>query len=187
MTIALNKAENGAERARTANPRVANAVLSQLSYGPCFYLPKYMKSDVHSTMDRWSEPMTKRTTLAALMLLIGLGCKHEQVAVKSAPTATPAPVIAPDTTGKVIVHIVSRNQTITVKSGKHGVVYSVRDARGNVMLADASEAELQKFNPLLYQQIRHYIAVQADASSAIEASGLQDEPEPFSLDASLAR
>ena len=25
---------NGAERARTANPRVANAVLSQLSYGP---------------------------------------------------------------------------------------------------------------------------------------------------------
>ena len=28
------KPENGAERARTANPRVANAVLSQLSYGP---------------------------------------------------------------------------------------------------------------------------------------------------------
>src|SRR5438309_1135560 len=78
--------------------------------------------------------MRKTITLAAMALLtIGLlGCKHEQVAV--GPKPAPQPVIAPDTTGKVIVHIVSRNQTITVKSGPNGVVYSLRDAAGKLML-----------------------------------------------------
>jgi len=113
--------------------------------------------------------MRGRIVMAGLVAVIGVGCKNttQPVAQKSAP----APVIVPDTTGKVIVHIVSRNQTITVKSGEHGVVYSIRDAAGKVMLADATPEEFQRVDPQLYDQIQHYIAVQADASQAIEASG----------------
>jgi hypothetical protein len=127
--------------------------------------------------------MTKRITLAALTLLIGLGCQHQQTAMKPAATsvASAKPVIAPDSTGKVIVHIVSRNQTITVKSGPHGVVYSIRDAQGKLMLADATPEEFQRVDPVLFNQIQHYIAVQADTSGAIEASGdVRAAPVPFS-------
>src|SRR5262245_25151163 len=97
-------------------------------------------------------------------LLIGLGCKHEQMARTAAPAAPvaaapPAPVLAKDTTGKVIVHIVSRNQTITVKSGEHGVVYSVRDAEGELTLADATPEEFQRVDPVLFNQIQHSMAV----------------------------
>jgi hypothetical protein len=141
--------------------------------------------------------MSRQTTLSTIavltaLALVGLGCQQEK---KTAAVLTPqpqsqaqiqaaapaaAPVIPRDTTGKVIVHIVSRNQTITVKSGEHGVVYSIRDARGKLMLADATPAEFEQYDPQLFNQVRHYIAVQADPSGAIEASGM--EPVPAAID-----
>ncbi len=125
-------------------------------------------------------PMNKSIAIAAVTLLIGLGCKHEQVATVS-PKPAPQPVFVPDTTGKVIVHIVSRNQTITVKSGTNGVVYSLRDAQGKVMLADATPEEFKRVDPQLFNQIQHYIAVQADTAEAIEASGdVRAAPVPWS-------
>ena len=124
--------------------------------------------------------MLKRFAIAsALFGMVAMGCSHthhekvtkETKVETSSAAPAPAPVIAPDTTGKVIVHIVSRNQTITVKSGQHGVVYSVRDAAGKLMLADATPQEFEQYDPQLFNQIKHYIAVQADPSAAIEASG----------------
>jgi len=116
------------------------------------------------------------SAIAILAALIGVGCQQEK---KPAAVLTPqersqaqiqAAAPAPDTTGKVIVHIVSRNQTITVKSGEHGVVYSIRDSQGKLILADATPQQLEQYDPQLFRQLRNYIAVQADASEAIESS-----------------
>ena len=137
--------------------------------------------------------MSKTTisAIAILTALIGVGCQQEK---KPAEVLTPRPepqtqaqattAIPKDTSGKVIVHIVSRNQTITVKSGDHGVVYSIRDAKGNLMLADATPQQLEQYDPQLFRQLRNYIAVQADASEAIESSSV--EPV-WAGDASAAR
>src|SRR4051812_38234559 len=143
------------------------------------------------TGKKGADPMSKTITLAALTLLIGLGCKHEQMASRTAPpsapaaaravAATPQPAIAKDTSGRVICHIVSRHETITVKSGDHGVIYSIRDAEGKLTLADATPEEFQRFNPQLFGQVQHYIAVQADTAGAIEASGdIRAAPVPWS-------
>ena len=62
-----------------------------------------------------------------------------------------------------------------------GHLYSIRDAQGKLMLADATPEEFQRVDPVLFNQIQHYIAVQADTSGAIEASGdIRAAPVPFS-------
>src|SRR5438034_5932780 len=89
---------------------------------------------------------------AALVGLIGgagAGCKCSK---KEPPPAQPAAQTAAYPT---IVHIVSRHQTITIKSSPQGPRYSVRTDEGKILLADATAAEFESADPKLYQQMRH--------------------------------
>jgi hypothetical protein len=127
--------------------------------------------------------MHKTIAIASLTVLIGLvnglGCQHAKPPAAAAPPPPePAtPFFVKDTTGRVIVHVVSRHETITVKSGDHGVTYTVMGRDGTMILADATDAEFEKANPQLYQQIRHYIAVQADSAHAIQAADMPSAPD----------
>ena len=96
-------------------------------------------------------------------IVIGLG----STANLAPPGTLPAAAMAGDPRHPVIVHIVSRNQTITVRSGEKGLLYSLTGIDGNVVIADATPDKFQQLQPELYRAIRGYIAVQADASPAI--------------------
>ena len=80
------------------------------------------------------------------------------------------PAIAPSASGAgsvtdspVIVHLASRDNTITISSGPNGVVYSVTDKQGHVLHRDLSEKELQAKAPELYQFIKNAIGANGSA------------------------
>jgi hypothetical protein len=73
-----------------------------------------------------------------------------------------AAAMANDAKHPVIVHIVSRDQTITVRSGEKGLLYSLTAADGKVMIADATPDKFAQLQPELYRAIRGYIAVKTD-------------------------
>ncbi len=106
------------------------------------------------------------------MFLLG-GCAggHEKVAttpaLKRPAHARTIPVAPGDDKHPVIVHIVRYDRVITVKSGPDGLLYSMRGESDEVLLADATEAQFEQGNPQLYRELRQYMAVQADASSAV--------------------
>jgi hypothetical protein len=106
-------------------------------------------------------------------------CSAKRQATASAgPTVAPgAPQTIADASGKkTILHIKSRNQTITISSSPRGLLYSLReDASGNVMIADATAREFAELQPALYRNIKSYIAVQTDESPAIPADAGMDE------------
>jgi len=126
--------------------------------------------------------------------LLFVGCAAKPQAKNSTPTATAS--VAPtdanaraqsstpsiDTTApadpknKVIVHIVSQHQTITVTSGPTGLLYSLKDPNGHVQIADATPAKFAELQPQLYQQIQSYIAVHADDAPITSAGS--DVPIP---------
>ena len=70
----------------------------------------------------------------------------------------------------VIVHIVSRDESITISSGPDGLLYSLAGERGQVLIADASGDDFARLRPELYRSIRQYIAVKNETGSATSAS-----------------
>jgi len=72
---------------------------------------------------------------------------------------------APDQ--QTIVHIVSRNETVTVKSGPSGLLYSLTGTDGKIAIADATPARFEQLRPDLYRNLRHYIAVKADGAEVM--------------------
>ncbi|MBA3273184.1 MAG: hypothetical protein H0T11_04835 [Chthoniobacterales bacterium] len=123
------------------------------------------------------------TTLALTTLLLG-GCaaRTSEIArpsksparspIAGKPSTRPAlarsiPIPPGDDNLPVIVHIVRHDRVLTVKSGPDGLLYSMRGEKDEILLADATEAQFEQANPQLYRELRHYMAVQADASSAV--------------------
>jgi hypothetical protein len=107
-----------------------------------------------------------RTTLATVLCLGGLS-------IAAAPATQPAPQTAPkpaNTASKypVIVHVVSRDKTITISAGPKGPVYSAAmNDGGKILIADASGEQFAKEQPELYRMIRGTIAVKTDMSDAV--------------------
>ena len=95
---------------------------------------------------------------SVLMSVVIVGCAAKPQA--KATASAPAP--APDPSRKDIVHIVSRNRTVTVTSSSRGLLYSLKDGDGRVQIADATETKFAELEPELYQNIKHYIAVHND-------------------------
>ena len=81
-------------------------------------------------------------------------------------------------TGPAIVHIVSRNQTLTGRSGKAGLLYSLTSTDGQVLVADASAEKFQKLHPELFRQVRQFIAVKNDMTDigAYDSAALSSVP-----------
>ena len=117
----------------------------------------------------------RNAILATSICLTSVGCAAKpQVASGGARADAPA-ITASANDAKPIVHIVSRDQTITVSSSQTGLRYSLKDARGRVMIADASEREFAGLQPALYRNIKSYIAVHADDTPALPADAGMDE------------
>jgi hypothetical protein len=109
------------------------------------------------------------------MTIVGCAAKP-QAASHAARPAPPAVASATDASkNKVIVHVVNHRQTITVTSSAGGLLYSLKDASGNVMIADASEQKFAELQPALYRNIKNYIAVHADDAPAVPADAGMDE------------
>ena len=111
-------------------------------------------------------------SLSFALLIAGCAAKpHARTTAKSAEaTATPDP------RNKVIVHIVSQRQTITVTSSPQGLLYSLKHPDGRVQLADATEARFAELRPELFRQIKHYIAVHADDAPLPADAGMAPVP-----------
>lgn len=65
---------------------------------------------------------------------------------------------------RVIVRMVGRNQTLTVGSTAHGLVYSVADASGNMLLNAGTLEQLRVKHPQLWRQVQTGVAL-GDSSS----------------------
>lgn len=109
----------------------------------------------------------------------------------SAPTAAPKPVLAASKY-PVIVHVVSRDKTLTISSGPKGPLYSLAlNNDGQVLIADATGEEFEKAQPELYRAIRSYTAVKNneaflfDGVSAAGDSGDSVSADAISIDASI--
>ena len=125
----------------------------------------------------------RKVMLAVSCSLLVAGCAAKPHAAKSR-AAAPAVAAAPaaDPRNKVIVHIVSQHQTITVTSSPNGLLYSLKDPNGHVQIADATQQEFAELRPELYHQIKNYIAVHADdapiPSAGIDADIPSNRMEP---------
>lgn len=86
------------------------------------------------------------------------------VSCATKPASAPVAAAKPDSANPVIVHIVSQDHTVTISSSPQGLLYSLKDADGRVMIADATSEEFAELRPELYRNIRHYIAVKSDDS-----------------------
>ena len=115
--------------------------------------------------------MLETIVLSAAMALGGV-VDLAKVAPKVAPGTLPAAALTKDAKHPVIVHIVSRDQTLTVKAGERGLLYSLTSKEGKVLMADASAEKFAQEQPAMFRAVRQYIAVQADASSAVGSASL---------------
>lgn len=100
------------------------------------------------------------------------------IAFAAAPATRPASL--PTTNNSkhpVIVHIVSRDKTVTISSGPKGLLYSLAGERGQVLVADASSEDFARLHPELYRSIRQYIAVKNDTGSATAAAAASTADE----------
>jgi len=113
-----------------------------------------------------------RRTLVAALCLAGLSAGAAETRPTTRPVLKPAAVPQHASKYPVIVHIVSRDQTVTVSAGPKGPVYSMTGADGRVMVADASGPEFAKLQPEIYRHLRQSLAVQADATDALPYAGL---------------
>jgi hypothetical protein len=120
-----------------------------------------MPSIARSTQRRCSvRKLLLGASLSSSLFFVGCAAKpHASPAATTASAATPA---AADPRNKVIVHIVSQHQTITVTSSPNGLLYSLRDPQGHVQIAEATPEKFAELQPQLYHQIQNYIAVHAD-------------------------
>ena len=120
--------------------------------------------------------------MSLVVVVVGAGCaaKPQMGGKASATAAAPA-----DPSKKDVVHIVSRNRTVTVSSSSRGLLYSLKDADGRVQIADATEQRFAELEPELYQSIKRYVAVKNDDAPIPSASrgvavpvGESDAPIP---------
>ena len=102
-------------------------------------------------------------------LLCSVAISLSSVVSVNRPGTLPASAaaMAGDAKHPVIVHIVSRNQTVTVRCGEKSLLYSLTGADGKVVIADATPDKFAQLQPELYHQIRGYIAVQAEAAPVL--------------------
>ena len=112
-------------------------------------------------------------------MLISVAMSMLMAGCAARPHADSAAGAAVESTHPVIVHIVSRSQTITIRSSPGGLLYSLKDASGKVMVADATASKFAELEPELYGHIRHSIAVHAD-DAPIPAAG--DVLVPIAID-----
>src|SRR5438552_16615395 len=100
-------------------------------------------------------------------LLCSVAISLSSVVGVNRPGTLPAAAMTNDAKHPVIVHIVSRNQTVTVRCGEKGLLYSLTSADGKVMIADATPDKFAQLQPELYRQLRGYIAVKAEAAPVL--------------------
>src|SRR5205823_14330868 len=93
------------------------------------------------------------------------------VPVGARPGTLPAAAMPTDPKHPVIVHIVSRDQTLTVKSGEHGLLYSLTAINGKTLIADATPETFARLQPELYRNVRNFIAAKTDERSVIATVG----------------
>jgi hypothetical protein len=108
--------------------------------------------------------------LSCSLLMVGCAAKAQSRSSATNTTAASAAPAAADPNNKVIVHIVSQHQTITVTSSPNGLLYSLKDPNGHVQIAEATPEKFAELQPHLYQQIQNYIAVHADDAPIPSAS-----------------
>jgi hypothetical protein len=86
----------------------------------------------------------------------------------------------------VIVHVVSRDRTVTISSGPKGLLYSLAmNNGGKVLVADATGEQFEKLHPELYRSIRGYIAVKSNDGflwDGVEASERKADDSIIGLD-----
>ena len=117
--------------------------------------------------------MRSSSTFALVVsALFTASCTHQKPA--SAP-------VAQTKENPVIVHIVNRHNTITVRATGHGPLYSVTDKSGKTLVASATLADLRANHPDLYRQIAPALADEsATASNSTDhphsTSGLRSIP-----------
>ncbi|MCY2951532.1 MAG: hypothetical protein NTU53_06090 [Planctomycetota bacterium] len=98
---------------------------------------------------------TASRAILPLFALLPLGCT----------THTPPP----RSTAPVIVHLVSRHQTITIHATPTGPVYSVKDNSGAVIVAAATLDQLRRDHPAIYNEINSAIATAISARAAMDS------------------
>ena len=101
--------------------------------------------------------MRSSSTFALVVsALFTASCAHQKPA--SAP-------VAQTKENPVIVHIVNRHNTITVRATGHGPLYSVTDKSGKTLVASATLADLRANHPDLYRQIAPALADESATAS----------------------
>jgi hypothetical protein len=88
------------------------------------------------------------------------------------PGTLPAAALQDSGSGPAIVHIVSRDQTLTIRSGASELRYSVTSSDGKILVANVSAQDLANSHPELYRQYHQFIAVQADGTDAEAGAGI---------------
>jgi hypothetical protein len=126
--------------------------------------------------------MIRCMALATIACVAGLSCaKTPPTAAVLKPSESPAPAVTSSTPSApsakapapkpvataskypVIVHVVSRDKTVTVSSSPKGLVYSAaQNDGGKVLVADASGEEFARLQPEVYRAIRGTIAVKSN-------------------------
>jgi hypothetical protein len=90
------------------------------------------------------------------------------------PGTLPAAAVSAQADQQIIVHIVSREETVTIKSGPKSLLYSLTGTDGKIVIADATPDKFAELRPELYRNMKHFIAVHADASDAIGFAGMDE-------------
>jgi hypothetical protein len=94
--------------------------------------------------------MSRKFAILFVGAALGAGCS--QTAKQISPAAQ-----QPD--NPVIGRLVGRDNTITILSSPSGVLYSVQDRNGVMLLRDVGEQELRARLPEVYQQIKSSVSV----------------------------
>ena len=99
------------------------------------------------------------------------GVAQVAATIPARPGTLPAAAMVSDPKHRTIVHIVSRDQTITVKSGERGLLYSLTGTDGKLIVADATPQKFAELQPELYRQVRTFVAAKTDESSVVATAG----------------
>lgn len=121
-------------------------------------------------------------TLIMIGLLCVAGCNCNKDASKQEPTTQPAKhaMSAMSPGGHpVIVHIVSRDTTVTISAGPNELLYSLINADGTLIVADAGGEQFERQYPELYERVRG--PMKAEGDKAFLYDGVvttESEPTP---------
>lgn len=125
---------------------------------------------------------TRRTFILgglALILLAGFALAQQAPSRTSKTNAVPISKAASGTvstnreTAKaypVVGYLEKRNQTITIKAGPKGPLYSVQNADGKVILENVTAEQLRAQAPELHEFIKSAVAGNSGKGAVIDAS-----------------